>query len=99
MRKGCRIFLSLIAHHPSLVPHSRRLVLLAVLGVLARDDRAGARVLGEEPERVAQDPALELAHAGAAEAVADLEAFGVEGARRPHLRRDLWADGDEHRRD
>src|SRR5436305_5274283 len=88
-----------IIPHSSSVSHSRRLVLLAVLRVFARDEGAGARVLLEKSERVAQDSALEFAHAGAAQAVADLESFGVERARRAHLRRDFGADGDENRRD
>src|SRR5438105_13377933 len=90
---------SLCTLHSSLASHPRRLELLAVFGVLARDDRAGARVLCEKPERVAQDLALEFAHAGAAQAVAYTETLRVEGARRAHLRRDFGADGDEHRRD
>src|SRR5947209_9053862 len=91
--------LQFIIPYSSFVSHSRRLVLLAVLRVFARDERAGARVLLEKSERVAQDSALEFAHAGAAQAVADLESFGVERARRAHLRRDFGADGDENRRD
>src|SRR5947209_5486188 len=91
--------LQFIIPYSSFVSHSRRLVLLAVLRVFARDEGAGARVLCEKSQRVAQDFALEFAHTWATQAVADLESFRVESARRAHLRRDFGADGDENRRD
>src|SRR2546423_12218112 len=99
VKTGALLHSSFIIPHSSFVFHSRRLVLLAVLRILARDDSAGARVFCEERERVAQDLALKFAHVGAAQAVADLETLRIESARRAHLRGDFRTDGDENRRD
>src|ERR671921_1476956 len=100
IRKPRRLFLITCHSSPvALAAHSGRFVLLAVVRVFARDHLAGARVLREQAERVAQHLALEPAHAGAAQTVAYAEALRVEGARRAHLRRDLRAHGYQDRGD
>src|ERR1051325_4407195 len=90
---------SLIIPRSSFSSYSRRLVLLAVVGVFERDCLAGARVLREQVQGVAQHRALKLAHAGAAKAVAHLESLRVERARRAHLRRHFGTHGYQDRRD
>src|SRR4051794_32941904 len=89
----------LITHHSSLCLYSRRFILLAVVRIFARDNGAGARVLCEQQERVAQYRALKLAHTRASQTVSDLESLRVERARRTHLRRDLRTNRYQDRRD
>ena len=78
--------------------HPRRLVLLAVFGILDCFDRAGPRVVSQQFQRLAENLFLQVAPAGPAKAVSDFEAFGIERARRSHLRRDFRANGNQHRR-
>src|SRR5205085_12426178 len=69
-----------------LLLNSRWFVLLAIIWIFARQKIAGARVLCQKRERVAQNPPLKLAHVGATHAVAYLKSFRIESARRAHLR-------------
>ena len=91
-----RAFL-LITHHSSLfAPYSWWIILLTVVRVFACNDIAGARVFCEQCQRIAQDSALQVTHAGSSQTVADLKSFGIKRARRAHLRRNFRADGNQN---
>ena len=75
----------------------RRFVLLAVVRVFSRNKVAGPRVLRQQPESVAQDLLLQIAHSRTSDAVTDFETFRIERARWTHLRRNFRTNGDQDR--